>query len=179
LSDLPFSENQTETEVIYARVFRNAGQVLDPFFDQRSDAVFRDPAKTESAERDHRAVLDILNRLLRVLNDLHDRLSRQIAVASPPPMQIPATPFLPAPFSRSCEISVITIRAPLAPIGCPSEMAPPQALSFSRGIPNSFCAASATTANASFTSKRSTLEASHPAFFIARLIASAGAVVNQ
>ena len=57
-------------------------------------------------------------------------VSRHTAVASPPPIQIPATPrFFPKSFKA--EIRVITILVPEAPIGWPSAIAPPKTLSLS------------------------------------------------
>ena len=55
---------------------------------------------------------------------------------------------------RSCNaaMSVVVIRAPLAPIGWPSAVAPPFTLIFSCGIPRSRIAIIATQANASLTS---------------------------
>ena len=66
-------------------------------------------------------------------------------------MHSEATPRLP-PDLRSAPISVTISRAPDAPMGCPSATAPPCTLTFSCGMPCSFIAAIATTANASLIS---------------------------
>src|SRR5690606_2695402 len=65
-----------------------------------------------------RAVEQLLQRLLQAASSMAS------AVASPPPMQRLATPRL-RPYLRSAPISVTTMRAPEAPIGCPSAHAPP------------------------------------------------------
>src|SRR5579871_3977839 len=74
-----------------------------------------------------------------------------IAVASPPPMHRLAMPRL-RPRALSAPMRVAMIRAPLAPIGCPSAVAPPCTLSFSSAMSSSRAAIIATAANASFTS---------------------------
>jgi len=56
-------------------------------------------------------------------------------------------------------------RAPLAPIGWPSAVAPPWTLIFSCGMPRSRMANMATQAKASLTSNRSTSSTVQPAFF--------------
>ena len=56
------------------------------------------------------------------------------------------------------------IRAPEAPMGCPSAHAPPWTFTFSCGKPWSFIAAKVTTANASLISNRSTVFEDHPVF---------------
>jgi len=50
--------------------------------------------------------------------------STATAVASPPPMHKLATPLV-LPWRFRAAISVVTIRAPEAPIGWPSAVAPP------------------------------------------------------
>src|SRR5450755_4337784 len=83
----------------------------------------------------------------------HERQASSMAsaVASPPPIHRLAMPrFLPS--LRKAPISVTTMRAPEAPIGCPSAHAPPWMLTFSAGRSNSFIAAIVTTANASLIS---------------------------
>lgn len=52
------------------------------------------------------------------------RSSTAIAVASPPPMHSAAIPRV-LPRLRKAEINVATMRAPLAPMGCPKAVAPP------------------------------------------------------
>src|SRR5438132_11151642 len=101
-----------------------------------------------------------------------------IAVASPPPMHRLAMPRFRA-YLRSAPISVTRMRAPEAPIGCPSAQAPPCTFTLSCGRPCSFIAARVTTANASFTSYRSTLFALQPVRSKSFAIAPTGAVVNQ
>lgn len=54
------------------------------------------------------------------------------AVEPPPPLQIAAHPYCPG---RSKLINVTKMRQPEAPIGCPSETAPPAMLIFSGSIP--------------------------------------------
>ena len=56
------------------------------------------------------------------------------------------------------------INLPEAPIGCPSEMAPPLTLTLSVFNPSSLTHANDCAANASFNSKRSTSSIFHPAF---------------
>ena len=59
-----------------------------------------------------------------------------MALAPPPPLQIPATPIFP-PLCLSTEVSVERIRAPEAPIGCPSDTAP-TLYGFSNGTTTAF-----------------------------------------
>src|SRR5690242_9464751 len=91
----------------------------------------------------------------------HQAISIAMAVASPPPMHRLATPRLP-PVFLSAPMSVTRIRAPEAPIGCPSAQAPPWMLTLSCGRPCSFIAAMVTTANASLISYKSTFDALQP-----------------
>src|SRR5687767_1763775 len=100
------------------------------------------------------------------------------AVASPPPMHRLATPRR-RPYLRSAPISVTTILAPEAPIGCPSAQAPPCTLTFSAGSACSCIAAMVTTANASLISYRSTSLAVQFTFSRTLAIAATGAVVNN
>ena len=83
-----------------------------------------------------------------------------------------------SPRVSSAPSKVATMRAPEAPIGSPSEVAPPFTFSLSWGMPNSCAAIIATTANASFTSNRSTSSTAHPAFSCTLRIAGTGAVAN-
>eukprot|EP01083_Nonionella_stella_P064594 168527_1 len=103
-----------------------------------------------------------------------------IADAPPPPLQTPATPYL--PFRRCKTLSNVTIiRDPELPRGWPSETAPPKTLTFSGRNPRSFMLAKATTENASFISKKSlapSVLSDSPAHSRARGIAKDGAVVN-
>ena len=71
------------------------------------------------------------------------------------------------------------MRAPEAPIGCPSAHAPPFTLTLSCGRSCSRIAAIVTTANASLISYRSTSLARQPFFSKSFLIAPTGAVVNN
>lgn len=74
-----------------------------------------------------------------------------IALAPPPPLQIPAAPILP-PRCFNTFANVVTILAPEHPRGCPSPTAPPLTLTFSASISRSFRFANATTENASLIS---------------------------
>src|ERR1700744_5660695 len=97
---------------------------------------------------------------------------------SPPPMHSDAPPFL-APLASIADSSVTRMRAPDAPIGCPSATAPPHPLTLFGSRPTSWLFAIDTTENASLISHRSTALASQPAFLSALPIAAAGAVVNH
>src|SRR5208282_5368785 len=104
--------------------------------------------------------------------------SMAMAVASPPPMHRLAIPrCLPRAFSAYS--SVVRMRAPVAPIGCPSAQAPPLTFTFAGSSPSSLIAAIATTANASFTSYRSTSAARHSSSASNLRIAPTGASVNH
>src|SRR5438552_14261281 len=81
----------------------------------------------------------------------HQAVSIAMAVASPPPMHRLAIPRLP-PLFLSAPISVTRMRAPEAPIGCPSAQAPPWILTLACGKPCSLIAAMVTTAKASLIS---------------------------
>src|SRR5262245_2525647 len=111
---------------------------------------------------------------------LHRRYtsSTATAVASPPPMQSEATPRV-LPLALSAPIRVTIKRAPLAPIGWPSAVAPPWTLIFSCGMPRSRIANIATPAKASLTAHRSTSSTVQPAFFSTFSMAPAGAMVNS
>mmetsp|Transcript_25459 Transcript_25459/g.75251 ORF Transcript_25459/g.75251 Transcript_25459/m.75251 type:complete len:252 (-) Transcript_25459:953-1708(-) len=89
-----------------------------------------------------------------------------------------ATPTPPPP-TRSTLSSVTRIRAPLAPMGCPSATLPPCALTRSAGSCISFRFARSTTEKASLTSQKSTSRTDRPARCSAFGTASAGAVVNH
>lgn len=71
------------------------------------------------------------------------------------------------------------MRAPDAPIGWPSAQAPPFTLTISLERFNSCMNAIGTTANASFTSQRSTSPASHPSRASSLRAAGTGAVVKS
>src|SRR5271170_5962970 len=81
--------------------------------------------------------------------------STAIAVASPPPMQRLAIPRR-LPRALSAYSRVVMMRAPVAPIGCPSAQAPPLMFTFRGSRSNSWIAAIGTAANASLISYRST-----------------------
>src|ERR1700730_8475075 len=69
------------------------------------------------------------------------KASTAMAMPIPPPMQsdaIPKRSFL----ARSAWTSVVRTRAPLAPIGCPSAIAPPCTFTFSGSSPSSRTTAS-------------------------------------
>src|SRR6266545_5010576 len=106
------------------------------------------------------------------------RAMRSTAMASPPPRQSAATPRFRLRASSACS-SVTINRAPVAPIGWPSAQAPPLTLSFSLAMPRSFCAAVATTANASLISNRSTSPVLQPTLSSSLRMAGIGAVVNH
>ena len=91
----------------------------------------------------------------------------------PPPEQIAATP-RPPPRRRSSQISVVRMRAPEAPIGCPRAIAPPLTLTRSSSTPSIRIEFSATDANASLISNRSMSSTLSPAFSSARSVAFAG-----
>src|SRR6266576_4355603 len=76
------------------------------------------------------------------------------AIPWPPPMQSEASPYLP-PRSRSSYASVSASRAPDAPSGWPSAMAPPFTFVLFRSRPRSFSTARYCVANASLISTRS------------------------
>ena len=80
--------------------------------------------------------------------------------------------------ASSAPSRVARMRAPLAPIGWPSAVAPPWTLILSCGMPRSRMAIMATQAKASLTSNRSTSSTLQPAFSSALSIAPTGAVVN-
>src|SRR5205085_2724575 len=88
------------------------------------------------------------------LLDGHAKLSTTTAIPCPPPMHAVARPYR---FlrRRSSYNSVMISRVPVAPSGCPSAMAPPFTLAFSRSMPNSFSTAKYCAAKASFTSIKS------------------------
>jgi hypothetical protein len=89
-----------------------------------------------------------------------------------------ATP-LRLPVFFSAPISVARMRAPLAPIGCPSAQAPPWMLTRAWDSWCSFIAAMVTTAKASLISQRSTSADFQPALASTALIAWTGAMVNS
>src|SRR5437588_5036226 len=110
--------------------------------------------------------------------DRHQISSIATAVASPPPMQRLATPRLSPRCCRALN-NVTTMRAPDAPMGWPSSQAPPCTFTFSCGRLSSRITASATTANASLISNRSTSPFFHPIRSRTFWMATTGAVVNQ
>src|SRR3954447_13086385 len=101
--------------------------------------------------------------------------STHIAMPMPPPMQSVARPFLASrlPISNS---SVVSTRAPDAPIGWPSAIAPPFTLTFEVSQPRSLLTAQACAANASFASIRSRSPMFQPAFLSAAREAGIGPV---
>src|SRR5216683_2857647 len=86
-----------------------------------------------------------------------------------------ARPFLALRFSISCN-SVTSTRAPDAPIGCPSAIAPPLTLTLPVSQPRSLLTAQAWAANASFASMRSRSAIDQPAFLRAARDAGIGPV---
>ena len=66
------------------------------------------------------------------------------------------------------------MRPPLAPIGCPSAIAPPLTFTFDSSTPSIRIELSATDANASLISNRSTSSIEIPAFSSAFFVAFAG-----
>src|SRR5450759_3930177 len=93
-------------------------------------------------------------------------------------MQIAARPYFFLRARRACT-SVVTMRDPDEPIGWPRATAPPFTFTLFGSSPRSAMNAIATTANASFTSKRSIWESGIPAFSAAFRAAATGAVVNH
>src|SRR5919198_340613 len=89
-------------------------------------------------------------------------ISTATATASPPPRHSETTRRFP-PVCRSVWSSVTRRRAPEAPMGWPSAIAPPRGLNFSSGIASSLRTASIP-AKASLTSNESTSATSHPVF---------------
>src|SRR3984885_4335053 len=81
----------------------------------------------------------------------------------PPPMQSVARPFLALRRDISCN-SVVSTRAPEAPIGWPSAMAPPLTLTIAGSQPRSLLTARACAAKASFASTSSRSLTDQPAF---------------
>jgi hypothetical protein len=101
-----------------------------------------------------------------------------VTFACPPPSHITCSPYRPPVRSRLCS-SVVISRAPVAPIGWPSAIAPPLALTRSLSAPVSASHASTTDANASLTSNKSMSETARPARARACLVAGIGAVSIQ
>src|SRR3954471_20810230 len=91
----------------------------------------------------------------------------------PPPMHSVARPFLASRFCISCS-RVIRTRAPEAPIGWPSAIAPPLTFTFAGSQPMSLLTAHAWAAKASFASIRSRSSTDQPAFWSARRLAGIG-----
>ena len=85
-----------------------------------------------------------------------------MAMPMPPPMHSVARPFLASRLVISCS-SVTSTRAPEAPIGWPSAIAPPFTLTLSVSQPRSLLTAQAWAANASLASIRSRSSADQPA----------------
>ena len=98
-----------------------------------------------------------------------------MALAPPPPLQIPAAPIL-ALFCFKIEVSAMIILAPDTPRGCPSETAPPFTLTRSFLRFNIFILAKATTENASLISNKSIFPMLKPALSNAFGIAKEGVV---
>ena len=99
--------------------------------------------------------------------------SMMIASPWPPPEQIAAQP-RPPPRRRSSWTSAPTIRAPEAPIGWPSAIAPPLTLTLSSSTPSIRTEFRATEANASLISQRSISSADLPSLSSACWAAFAG-----
>src|SRR5690348_7368442 len=96
-----------------------------------------------------------------------------IAMPIPPPMHSVARPFLASRFCIS-NSSVVSTRAPEAPIGCPRAIAPPLTLSLSGSRPSCLPTATACAANASLASTRSRSFTVQPAFLSAACEAVTG-----
>src|SRR5665213_1370231 len=101
--------------------------------------------------------------------------STHMAMPMPPPMHNVARPFLALRFCISYN-SVTRMRAPEAPMGWPSAMAPPLTLTLSGSKPSSRLTAQACAANASLASIRSRSAAFQPAFSSALREAGIGPV---
>src|ERR1700730_14911721 len=84
-----------------------------------------------------------------------DQTSINSASPWPPPEQIAASPS-PPPFRRSSCTIVPRMRPPEAPIGCPSETAPPFTFTRSSSAPSNCVECCATDAKASLISTRAT-----------------------
>src|SRR6266850_2158246 len=109
----------------------------------------------------------------------HETLNYGRSTASatplPPPrhsVAIPRFRFL----CLSAYSSVVSTRAPLAPIGWPSATAPPLTFTLLPSTPSSRRTATACTANASCNSMRSTSSSVHPIFLSSRRTASTGVI---
>src|SRR6185437_1006764 len=98
-----------------------------------------------------------------------------LTFAWPPPSHIVTIPYRP-PVRASEWASVVSSRAPVAPSGWPSAIAPPQTLTRVRSAPVSRCQASTTGANASLISMRSSWPRVIPARRSAWAVAAIGAV---
>lgn len=108
-------------------------------------------------------------------NDDRPLQSGTIEVDNVPPMHSVASPSV---LSRACMAcnSVTRIRAPLAPIGCPSAMAPPLTFTFSESKPRFFPTARNCAANASLASMRSISASCSPASCNAFCVAGTGPI---
>src|SRR5438270_7314355 len=106
---------------------------------------------------------------------LGDYRSTHMAMPMPPPMQSVARPFLALRFCISYN-SVTSTRAPDAPIGWPSAIAPPLTLTRPVSQPRSLLTAQAWAANASLASIRSRSPTLQPAFLSAAREAGIGPV---
>ena len=100
-------------------------------------------------------------------------LSTHMAMPMPPPMHNVARPFLALRFCIS-NSSVVSTRAPEAPIGWPMAMAPPLTLTLEVSQPRSLLTAQACAANASLASIRSRSSFFQPAFLSAAREAGIG-----
>src|SRR5690606_27057172 len=90
--------------------------------------------------------------------------SIMIASPCPPPEQMAAIP-MPPPRRFNSYANVRIMRAPLAPIGCPSATDPPLTFTFSASKSAIFERATATAANASLISNKSMSSSDLPVFF--------------
>ena len=100
------------------------------------------------------------------------------ANASPPPMQSVAKPRCNCRCLKACN-NVVTMRAPVAPIGWPRATAPPCTFTFSNGTWASSAQHRVTQAKASLISHKSMSLAPRPSVPKACSMAFAGAVVNH
>ena len=90
------------------------------------------------------------------------RLPKTVAMPWPPPMHCVASAYLP-PWRFSTAAALPVMRAPVAPSGWPSAIAPPSMLTVSGSRPRSWMHARAWLANASFSSTTSRSRAVMPA----------------
>src|SRR5690606_14832930 len=103
----------------------------------------------------------------------HCTASRTVAMPWPPPMHCVASAYLP-PVRLSSDAALPTMRAPVAPSGWPSAIAPPSRLILAGSRPRSRMQASDCEAKASLSSITSSAPASSPARSSALRVAGTG-----